>query len=100
MNTDISIMQSYPGIHSQAAALPHALAGRDVLGQAATGSGKTAVFGLAALQQLDLSPGARGNSQPQVLVEGVCDIMSGVPAICILSSKLELAHGGYAHIYM
>eukprot|EP00613_Pedinella_sp_CCMP2098_P064389 CAMPEP_0171984674 /NCGR_PEP_ID=MMETSP0993-20121228/273951_1 /TAXON_ID=483369 /ORGANISM="non described non described, Strain CCMP2098" /LENGTH=727 /DNA_ID=CAMNT_0012637503 /DNA_START=58 /DNA_END=2238 /DNA_ORIENTATION=- len=38
----------------QANALPHALAGRDVIGQAATGSGKTAVFGLAALERLDL----------------------------------------------
>ena len=51
---------------SQAAALPYALEGRDVLGQAATGSGKTAVFGLAALQRLDLSAASRGVAQPQV----------------------------------
>jgi ATP-independent RNA helicase DbpA len=36
----------------QAAALPVALLGRDILGQAKTGSGKTAVFGLTLLQSL------------------------------------------------
>jgi ATP-independent RNA helicase DbpA len=37
----------------QAAALPPVLAGRDVVGQAKTGSGKTAAFGLGLLQRLD-----------------------------------------------
>ena len=37
----------------QAQALPPVLAGRDLLGCAKTGSGKTAVFGLGLLQQLD-----------------------------------------------
>ncbi len=39
----------------QAASLPALLNGRDVLGQAKTGSGKTAAFALAALNALDLS---------------------------------------------
>lgn len=39
----------------QAAGLPAVLAGRDVLAQAATGSGKTAVFGLGLLAKLDAS---------------------------------------------
>ncbi len=38
----------------QAAALPPMLQGLDVTGQASTGSGKTAAFGLALLQSLDL----------------------------------------------
>lgn len=38
----------------QAAALPPGLAGKDVVGQARTGSGKTAAFGLPLLQALDL----------------------------------------------
>jgi ATP-dependent RNA helicase RhlE len=38
----------------QAATLPSALQGRDVIGCAQTGSGKTAAFGLALLQRLDL----------------------------------------------
>ncbi|WFB36611.1 ATP-dependent RNA helicase DbpA [Kiritimatiellota bacterium B12222] len=47
------------GYHSmtpvQAAALPIALAGKDLIAQARTGSGKTAVFALALLAQLDLN---------------------------------------------
>ena len=39
----------------QARALPLMLAGRDVAGQAKTGSGKTAAFGLALLQAVDPS---------------------------------------------
>ena len=37
----------------QAAAIPPALAGRDVLASAATGSGKTGAYALAALQRID-----------------------------------------------
>ena len=47
----------------QAATIPLLLAGRDVLGQAQTGSGKTAAFALPMLQLLDLS-----QRRPQVLV--------------------------------
>ena len=39
----------------QAAALPAVLAGSDVIGEADTGSGKTLVFALGLLQQLDLA---------------------------------------------
>lgn len=38
----------------QAISLPHILQGSDVIGQAATGSGKTAAFGLGILNQLDV----------------------------------------------
>lgn len=44
----------------QAATIPHLLAGRDVLGQAQTGTGKTAAFALPILSKLNLS--ARGPS--------------------------------------
>jgi len=37
----------------QAGMIPHALAGRDILGQARTGTGKTAAFGLPILQKMD-----------------------------------------------
>jgi ATP-dependent RNA helicase DeaD len=47
----------------QAATIPHVLAGRDVVGQAQTGTGKTAAFALPLLSKLDLS--AR---EPQALV--------------------------------
>ena len=47
----------------QAATIPPLLAGRDLLGQAQTGTGKTAAFALPALARLDPAPG-----KPQVLV--------------------------------
>ncbi len=54
----------------QAAALPPALAGEDVAGQAQTGTGKTAAFGLALLQRLlHHSPLTEGRpNQPRALV--------------------------------
>ena len=47
----------------QAATIPPLLAGRDVLGQAQTGTGKTAAFALPALARLEPAAG-----KPQVLV--------------------------------
>lgn len=47
----------------QAEAIPHILAGEDVLGQAQTGTGKTAAFACPLLSRLDLK-----NMYPQVLV--------------------------------
>src|SRR5918993_772749 len=47
----------------QAATIPLLLAGKDVIGQAQTGTGKTAAFALPLLHRLDLS-----KSKPQVLV--------------------------------
>jgi superfamily II DNA/RNA helicase len=40
----------------QAAALPHALAGRDILGSAQTGTGKTAAFGIPMMARLENNP--------------------------------------------
>jgi len=50
----------------QQEAIPHLLAGRDILAQAATGTGKTAAFALPLLQRLPLS--APAPSRPAVLV--------------------------------
>lgn len=47
----------------QAATIPHLLEGRDLLGQAQTGTGKTAAFALPLLEKLDI-----GAKLPQVLV--------------------------------
>jgi ATP-dependent RNA helicase DeaD len=47
----------------QTQTIPHLLAGRDVLGQAQTGTGKTAAFALPILARLDL-----GEKRPQALV--------------------------------
>ena len=51
----------------QRQAIPHALAGRDLLASAQTGTGKTAAFVLPALQRL-LKPGGRGGHGPRVLI--------------------------------
>lgn len=65
----------------QAQAIPHLLSGRDVVGQAQTGTGKTAAFSLPILEQIDL-----GNRAVQALVltptrelaEQVCQSIRGL----------------------
>lgn len=47
----------------QAQAIPHLLSGRDVVGQAQTGTGKTAAFSLPLLEQIDVN-----NSAVQALI--------------------------------
>ena len=47
----------------QAQTIPYLMAGKDVLGQAQTGTGKTAAFALPILSRLDLK-----QKDPQVLV--------------------------------
>ena len=44
----------------QLEAIPHLLAGHDLLGQAATGTGKTAAFALPVLQRIEHANGASG----------------------------------------
>ena len=52
----------------QAQAIPLALAGRDLLGGAQTGTGKTAAFGLPLLQKLSKETPAKGPRKPRALV--------------------------------
>ena len=52
----------------QREAIPVLLGGRDVLGQAATGTGKTAAFALPLLQRIAEGPAARGRTTALVLV--------------------------------
>ena len=49
----------------QAEAIPPLLGGRDLLGQAATGTGKTAAFALPMLQRLPDEAGDAGSSRPR-----------------------------------
>ena len=59
--------------------IPHALAGRDILGQARTGTGKTAAFGLPILQQL----------QPAGRLQAICLAPTRELAVQV-SSELKL----------
>src|SRR5213082_330761 len=52
----------------QAQAIPHVLAGRDVLGCAQTGTGKTAAFALPILQRLAAGPAPKGPRRVRCLV--------------------------------
>jgi len=52
----------------QAQSIPHLLEGRDLLGTAQTGSGKTAAFTLPMLQHLLRHKAARGRRKPRALV--------------------------------
>ena len=52
----------------QREAIPVLLAGRDVLGQAATGTGKTAAFALPMLQRIAEDGAERGRTSGLVLV--------------------------------
>ena len=52
----------------QNAAIPPLLGGRDMLGQAATGTGKTAAFALPLLQRIAKDPDGRGRAAALVLV--------------------------------
>ena len=58
LNPELTVNLSSLGYHTmtpiQALSLPPILAGKDVIGQGRTGSGKTAAFGLGLLQKLDV----------------------------------------------
>lgn len=85
----------------QAAALPAALAGRDLLGSADTGSGKTAAFALPVLQRL-VAIGERSPRRTQALVlvptrelaAQVGESMRSMARFLAEPVKLSILHGG------
>lgn len=77
----------------QEKALPTALAGHDVFGKAKTGSGKTAVFGLALLQRLDLSISNRGGRAQALVLSPTRELATQVPlAPCCPRCHLRRQH--------
>ena len=78
----------------QREAIPTLLAGRDLLGQAATGTGKTAAFALPALQRLahDRAAAAAGAVEGAAgAAEGPAGAVEGGPAVLVLVPTRELA---------
>ncbi|MEV8535540.1 DEAD/DEAH box helicase [Streptomyces sp. NPDC051211] len=65
MLTELGVLEPFP---VQAATLPNAIAGRDVLARARTGSGKTLAFGLALLVRTAGAGGRAAAKQPLALV--------------------------------
>ena len=59
----------------QAQAIPHLLAGKDVLGIAQTGTGKTAAFGLPILQHLAATPGKVVPKSTRALILAPMEVM-------------------------
>jgi ATP-dependent RNA helicase DeaD len=74
----------------QAGLIPRALAGVDVLGQARTGTGKTAAFTIPILEQIDLEKKYSG-SQALVLVP------TRELAVQVREEFVKLAHGRKVH---
>jgi ATP-dependent RNA helicase DeaD len=79
----------------QRAAIPVLLSGRDVLGQAATGTGKTAAFTLPLIQRAALGAGASGVVGDAATDDGgdddAVDVSRRGPAVLILVPTRELA---------
>src|SRR6478735_5032164 len=77
----------------QAQTLPFALAGRDVAGQAQTGTGKTAAFLVAVYQNLLTRP--RAGKRPQNAIRAICIAPSRQGAVQIHSDAEKLgSHTG------
>ncbi|MDO4413161.1 DEAD/DEAH box helicase [Cutibacterium sp.] len=78
----------------QIAAIPDAIAGRDVLGRASTGSGKTLAFGVPLLSRLsaerreDKRPGALILSPTRELAMQIADVLSPLASSMGLSTIL------------
>ncbi len=77
----------------QAATIPDALAGRDLLGRGQTGSGKTMAFGLPALHRLSELPRARPHRPHAIVLTPTRELASQiVDALRPLMSALRLRH--------
>ena len=84
----------------QSATVPDALAGRDVLGRAQTGSGKTIAFAIPVVTALAASDGRTAPRQPRGLVlvptrELACQVSATVSALAQeLGLRCAVVHGG------
>jgi len=68
--------------------IPHALSGRDILGQARTGTGKTAAFALPAMQNIDREGG----------LQALCLAPTRELAAQVVAESRRLSDGTHLHI--
>jgi len=79
----------------QAQCIPHLLEGRDIIGKARTGSGKTAAFGLPLVQNIDIK-----NKTPQALVlaptrELAIQVSEAITSFCSGQAvRIQCIYGG------
>src|SRR5262249_50288262 len=96
---DREIVTAFP---IQTLALPIALAGHDVIGQARTGTGKTLAFGIPLLQRLPEQPPVRRGAAPALVVlppTGTGDPGSPDPEVARsgTGAKVITLYGGRAY---
>ncbi len=88
--TDLGIMTPFP---IQAATIPDALAGRDLLGRGQTGSGKTLAFGLPTIHRLAEGGRARPHKPRALILTPTRELaMQIVDALRPLLSTMRLRH--------
>ena len=75
--------------------IPHLLAGKDLLGQAATGTGKTAAFALPALE---LVPASRGDKPVALVLVPTRELAMQVSEAFFRYGKEMGAQIGRAHV--
>jgi superfamily II DNA/RNA helicase len=88
----------------QAATLPSSLAGRDVLGRARTGSGKTVAFAVPTVVALSTSTSVRRPNQPRALVlvptrELAAQVAATTePLARAMGQRVAVIHGGVSQV--
>ncbi len=95
----MGILTAFP---IQTLALPIALAGQDIIGQARTGTGKTLAFGIPILQQLAQSPPSRPSAPTALVVVPTRELASQVAddlrtAASVQGARVLTVYGGRAY---
>ena len=76
----------------QQQAIPHAILGKDILGLAQTGTGKTAAFALPILQKLQQEPAAKGYKHTRAL------ILTPTRELAVQINESFQLYGRYTHV--
>ncbi len=96
---ELGITEPFP---IQAATIPDALAGRDILGRGQTGSGKTMAFGLPTIQRLAAGPRASSHKPRALIVTPTRELAMQVtdalrPLLDSMKMRYMLVAGGMSY---